>query len=800
MLEKLLSEQRVAFDNEMSAMREALKGQSAEEERAREVVRQEMEARSAAQKKQERIELVTRQMARRMLYRSTAIGFNAWVEMASARSEAMGWLKRAAGRIANRGLSMAFGTWVSNYHSDQYARMQKESNDAAGLAKELNTVRVQLKAALLEKNSLQEKLSAAGNGVAQSERKREEQAAAEREARVELLHRQMTRRMMNQGLASAWTSWYDFWCEKTYALSKLRKVANMLRYPRQADAFSVWVHVYDAVNAKKAAKESMQKTMNVDELRKHHEAELEKERAFYQGRLDAAAEEQRLALEKQCLELTGSAEAVASLKARHEKEERIELLRRQMVRRMMNQGVAFGFSAWKELYEAKVWALSKLKEVSLRLHKPELSNAFRAWLEDQAEEHLEMERREMREQKRGVQAELAEARFQVEQISLHKSALEDEIRALKEKAFAQGRMIDDQAGELERARSVEEAHEELKAQYEEVREALDAMKMAKATSEADWTRRLKENHDLLERLLAEQRQGFDEELGKKDEMRRQAVDEERERGKEERLKAVAMRAQEADATEAALKKERDLASASHLQAVSEVKSLRAARLQAQEYTQTINEEVERLKRELTEVKERVGNGSGGNGGGGGEMYSTGAGGGGGGGGGGDGAGGFVVRSVVKVGTERVERVAKERRARGSVLHALNGLDLDEGPDALPVAQQLADALRKNSARVLDLFRDWDQDGDGEVSRKEFHKAMPILGYDVSKEQMDQLFDEWKSDAESDDDSLSYKELQKILNKSMKIVDPAAAKRRGTMRPEAVEQLKLREKRNSVGGE
>ena len=33
-------------------------------------------------------------------------------------------------------------------------------------------------------------------------------------------------------------------------------------------------------------------------------AELEKERAFYQGRLDAAAEEQRLALEKQCLELT----------------------------------------------------------------------------------------------------------------------------------------------------------------------------------------------------------------------------------------------------------------------------------------------------------------------------------------------------------------------------------------------------------------------------------------------------------------------------------------------------------------
>jgi hypothetical protein len=76
---------------------------------------------------------------------------------------------------------------------------------------------------------------------------------------------------------------------------------------------------------------------------------------------------------------------------------------------------------------------------------------------------------------------------------------------------------------------------------------------------------------------------------------------------------------------------------------------------------------------------------------------------------------------------------------------LGSIDLDEGPDAPPIAQQLASALRANSARVLDLFRSWDADGDGQVSRAEFHRAMPALGLDVPKETIDELFSEWDKD-------------------------------------------------------
>ena len=63
-------------------------------------------------------------------------------------------------------------------------------------------------------------------------------------------------------------------------------------------------------------------------------------------------------------------------------------------------------------------------------------------------------------------------------------------------------------------------------------------------------------------------------------------------------------------------------------------------------------------------------------------------------------------------------------------NVLSGFDIDESPGAPPISEQLAVALRQNSTRVIDLFREWDTDGDGEVSRAEFHKAMPALGLEV----------------------------------------------------------------------
>ena len=64
--------------------------------------------------------------------------------------------------------------------------------------------------------------------------------------------------------------------------------------------------------------------------------------------------------------------------------------------------------------------------------------------------------------------------------------------------------------------------------------------------------------------------------------------------------------------------------------------------------------------------------------------------------------------------------------------------------------------------MLDLFRSWDADGDGEVSRAEFHKAMPALGLEVPKKDIDDLFSEWDKDGGG---ALGLRELQKILAQS-----------------------------------
>ena len=65
--------------------------------------------------------------------------------------------------------------------------------------------------------------------------------------------------------------------------------------------------------------------------------------------------------------------------------------------------------------------------------------------------------------------------------------------------------------------------------------------------------------------------------------------------------------------------------------------------------------------------------------------------------------------------------------------------------------------------MLDLFQHWDDNGDGEITRAEFHKAMPALGLDVPKKDIDELFNEWDSGG---DGSLSFRELKKILSQTL----------------------------------
>ena len=76
---------------------------------------------------------------------------------------------------------------------------------------------------------------------------------------------------------------------------------------------------------------------------------------------------------------------------------------------------------------------------------------------------------------------------------------------------------------------------------------------------------------------------------------------------------------------------------------------------------------------------------------------------------------------------------------------LQGLDIDESLGLDQVDEQIRDFLSKRAVRVVELFRQWDDDGTGKIEKKEFRRGMKELGLTVSTKQLDELFDMWDPD-------------------------------------------------------
>ena len=100
--------------------------------------------------------------------------------------------------------------------------------------------------------------------------------------------------------------------------------------------------------------------------------------------------------------------------------------------------------------------------------------------------------------------------------------------------------------------------------------------------------------------------------------------------------------------------------------------------------------------------------------------------------------------------------------------------------------QIRDALTKNLVRVIDLFREWDDDQTGTVDKKEFRKAMPMLGLKVSKAAIDHLFDSWDPDKSG---VLTIDELQKLLRRGTTVELDAA------LQPGAAGEIELQVDQN-----
>ena len=96
-------------------------------------------------------------------------------------------------------------------------------------------------------------------------------------------------------------------------------------------------------------------------------------------------------------------------------------------------------------------------------------------------------------------------------------------------------------------------------------------------------------------------------------------------------------------------------------------------------------------------------------------------------------------------------------------HAREG-DLAAPLRHLASTEELRDALVQGCGRVIDLFRAFDANGDGRVSKAEFRAALPLLGFAASNTStIDAIFDAIDA-ASNRDGAIEYDELEKALRR------------------------------------
>ena len=120
-----------------------------------------------------------------------------------------------------------------------------------------------------------------------------------------------------------------------------------------------------------------------------------------------------------------------------------------------------------------------------------------------------------------------------------------------------------------------------------------------------------------------------------------------------------------------------------------------------------------------------------------------------------------------IGTQsKTKHALRKGGAKSGTQQALaRSLAEQEGPVD---AAQLREVLVNNAVRVIDLFREWDEDGDGTVTKREFRKAIPALGVHAPRAEIDALFDSFDPDGSG---SIEYAEFNKLLRKPLKEEPP-----------------------------
>jgi Ca2+-binding EF-hand superfamily protein len=137
--------------------------------------------------------------------------------------------------------------------------------------------------------------------------------------------------------------------------------------------------------------------------------------------------------------------------------------------------------------------------------------------------------------------------------------------------------------------------------------------------------------------------------------------------------------------------------------------------------------------------------------------------------------GVEIDAALQAGAVEFDTTRKQgyalRKGLSDMQSKIFGKPIDIDPESdVPVIEQLQAALGDGEVlgRVIDIFREWDEDGSGEISKREFAKAMSILG--VSRAVLDELFDVIDADGSG---HIDYREIHRKLRKKVALVSRKA---------------------------
>ena len=359
--------------NELSVLRNAMANDNSKEDEIQKQLAQQLE-----QEKEKRVTHLQQVGMRRLLKQGLARGWSAWHEVYSEALRQRQLLRKAGSRLGRPQLVASYHHWYRDWRSASVARAnmtqaERLAAEAAERTAVEDQLRRELKQALDDLNKARgEMLSGRG---AEEERKRllEEQLEAEREKRVAHLGQVGIRRLMQQGLARGWTAWHDMYAEKLRQRRLLKQAGNRLTRPKLSASYVHWRKGWEIevsmnksmtheelLAAEVAASDAMRLELN--KLKK----ELEKARANMMAGRGKEAELQRRMEEE--------------LEA--EKEKRVAHLGQMGVRRLMQQGLARGWTAWHDQYADAIRQRNILKQAGARLTKPKLIASYTHWRRD----------------------------------------------------------------------------------------------------------------------------------------------------------------------------------------------------------------------------------------------------------------------------------------------------------------------------------------------------------------------------------------------------------------------------------